>query len=221
MLVGIVLVRVFEKLNPRATKRTMVVMGTSVLLVRAQELLEGSVPFAALLAVMATGFIILERREHMAHEISAKLGKFWVFASIMLFTLVGAQVDISVAAESGVAGAILIACGLLARSCGVVLCLIRSPLTYAERGFVVASYLPKATVQAAMGAVPLTAMLAAGMPRQPGEVMLAVAVLSILITAPIGAIAIKCIGERVLEPGDSSEHEARDAALESAGRTRE
>ncbi len=140
LLAGWALLKLFEKFNPRATKRTMIVIGLSIVLVHLQQVLEGIVPFAALLAVMAMGFIILEKRERMAHEISAKLGKFWVFASIMLFTLVGAQVDISLAWDTGLPGLALIVCGLVARSLGVLLSLVKSPLTMPERFFAVVSY---------------------------------------------------------------------------------
>ncbi len=185
LVVGWLLLKMFERFNPRATKRTMIVIGVSVLLVRLQHVLEGcGIPFAALLAVMATGFIILEKREHMAHEISSKLGKLWVFASIMLFTLVGAKVDVSLAWHTGLAGLGLIVCGLVARSIGVLLALIRSPLNQSERLFAMVSYWPKATVQAAMGAVPLFAMTELGMQTNPGEVILAVSVLSIVFTSP-------------------------------------
>ena len=214
--VGWILLKLFERFNPRATKRTMIVIGVSVLLMQVQHVLEEvGVSFAALLAVMATGFIILEKREHIAHEISAKLGKLWVFASIMLFTLVGAQVDVSLAWRTGGAGLGLIVCGLVARSIGVWLALLKSPLNLKERAFAVVSYWPKATVQAAMGAVPLGAMKASGMNEEPGQIMLAVAVLSIVFTAPLGAVAIKVVGERVLAPASTDEHVAQDALLES------
>lgn len=206
LLIGWLLLKLFEKFNPRATKRTMIMIGVSIILMRLGDLLEGvGVPFAALLAVMATGFIILERREDIAHEISSKLGKLWVFASIMLFVLVGAQVDISQVWTTGLAGLGLIVCGLTARSCGVLLALIGSPLNGRERFFSVVSYWPKATVQAAMGAVPLLAMTAAGMPTEPGSVILAVAVLSIVCTAPLGAVAIKLVGEYALQPEPESD----------------
>jgi len=216
LLLGGLLIKLFGRFNPRATKRTMIVIGVSILLVRCQDLLgEIGVPFAALLAVMAMGFVFLEKCEHMAHEISSKLGKFWVFASIMLFTLVGAQVDVSMAWKTGLVGLLLVASGLVARSAGVMLSLIGSPLSLPERGFVVVSYWPKATVQAAMGAVPLMAMQAAGMQSTPGNVILAVAVTSIIFTAPLGAVAIKFIGERVLEPAPESGHAALNALSES------
>ena len=216
LLIGFLLLKLFERFNPRATKRTMIVIGVSVLLVRFEHVLDGfGIPFAALLAVMATGFIILEKREHMAHEISSKLGKLWVFASIMLFTLVGAQVDVSLAWNTGLAGLGLIVCGLAARSAGVLLSLIKSPLTARERLFAVVSYWPKATVQAAIGAVPLMAMKEAGMQQTPGNVILAVAVMSIVFTAPLGALAIKTVGGLVLRPEPDASPSALDAVTES------
>lgn len=211
LIVGWLLLKIFEKFNPRATKRTMVMIGVAILLVRLEHTLGNiGIPFAALLAVMATGFIILEKREHMAHEISSKLGKLWVFASIMLFVLVGAQVDIALAWKTGLPGLGLIICGLIARSCGVLVALIGSPLNGPERLFSVVSYWPKATVQAAMGAVPLMAMVGAGMPEGPGNVILAVSVLSIIFTAPIGAVAIKFVGEYALQT-ESDENNATGA----------
>ena len=215
-LIGWILLRLFERFNPRATKRMLIVLGISVLLVHFQSVLERyGIPFAALPAVMATGFVILEKREHMAHEISSKLGKLWIFASIMLFTLVGAQVDIALAWQSGLAGVGLIVCGLIARSGGVLLSLLGSPLNGRERLFAVVSYWPKATVQAAVGAVPLMAMRANGMDTAAGEVILAVAVLSIMVTAPLGAVAIKLAGERALALPGGDEHAAMDALQES------
>jgi len=211
---GWLLYRFFQRFDPRATKRVLILLGLSVLLVRTEYLLEGVIPFASLLAVMAIGFVILEKREHFAHEISAKLGKLWVFAEIILFVLVGAQVDIRVATHTGLMGALLVFLGLIARSIGTYICLIGSDLTLAERMFVVVSYIPKATVQAAIGAAPLAAMKLAGMNAGPGEVILAVAVLSILLTAPIGAWAINFLGNRVLETAPAGD-EATQAALES------
>lgn len=215
LILGAVLYRLFDRFNPRATKRTLIVVGVSILLVRVQQLLDGHIPFAALLAVMALGFVILEKREHMAHELSAKLGKIWVFASILLFTLVGAQVNLPVARDAGVAGLCLIVCGLIARSAGVWLCLLRSPLNYKERLFAVISYWPKATVQAAIGAVPLATMIALGRDPAPGNVILAVAVLSILFTAPLGAWLIAWAGPRLLTDDGSADHAALDAVRES------
>ena len=177
----------------------MVILGISIFFVEGEHLVEDFLPFAALLAVMAIGFIILEKREDMAHEMSAKLSKLWVFAEILLFVLVGAQVNLNVAFTSGAVGALVVFLGLSVRSMGTYLCLLRSNLNEAERRFVVISYCPKATVQAAIGGAPLLAMKSAGMNTQPGEVILATAVLSIILTAPLGAWLIDWYGNRVLE----------------------
>jgi len=217
LLLGWLMYHLFDRFNPRATKRTLIVVGVSIMLVRVQQLLEGTVPFAALLAVMALGFIILEKREHMAHELSAKLGKVWIFASLLLFTLVGAQVNIPVARDAGLAGIGLICCGLAARSGGVLLCLIGSPLNWRERLFTLIAYWPKATVQAAIGAVPLATMTQMGRDTAPGAVILAVAVLSILFTAPLGAWLIAWLGPRLLTDDGPIEHAALDAVRESEG----
>lgn len=215
LAVGWMLYMLFQRFNPRATKRVLIILGLSVLLVRVEHLLENIVPFAALLAVMSIGFLILEKREHYAHEISARLGKIWVFAEILLFAMVGAQVNVRVAWHAGLAGSVLIALALIARSGGVYLCLLKTNLTFKERVFVIISYIPKATVQAAIGAAPLAAMKAAGMASEPGEIILAVAVLSILLTAPIGALAISALGPRTLQVAPATISQARDAALES------
>jgi solute carrier family 9B (sodium/hydrogen exchanger), member 1/2 len=196
---GWILYRVFRRFNPRATKRLLAILGVSIVLVGIEPHVESVVPFAALLAVMGIGAIILAKSEPMAHEISGKLAKVWVFAQILLFTLVGAQVDVGVAWQAGLAGSALIGLALVARSAGTWLCLLGSPLTAAERLFVVMAYLPKATVQAAIGGAPLVAMHAAGMPTGPGQVILAVAVLGILLTAPLGAWAIAVAGKRLLK----------------------
>ncbi len=217
LIIGVVLFRIFRHFDPRATKRVLILLGLSVLLVRAEHLMQPWLPFAALLAVMAMGFIILEKDDHTAHEISAKLGKIWVFAEIVLFTMVGAQVNLEIAFEAGLAGAVLIALGLVARSIGTYGCLLGSDLNVDERMFVVISYLPKATVQAAIGGAPLAAMALAGMATGPGEIILAVAVLSIVLTAPLGAWAISVTGEKVLKVDPPGFHDARDAVIESEG----
>lgn len=214
--VGGLLWRMFERFDPRATKRVLILIGVAVLMVDFEHKTQAWLPFAALVAVMAVGFQILEKREHMAHELSAKLAKIWVFAEIILFTMVGAQVDIAVALRAGGAGALLIAAALAARSLGGYLCMLGSGLNWGERTFVVLAYIPKATVQAAIGAAPLAAMSRAGMDTRPGETILAVAVLSIILTAPLGAWLAQISGERFLtEDAGETADDARRAALES------
>ena len=210
---------IFDRHIPRATKRVLVIIAVSVLLLNMEAVLQNWIPFAALLSVMSIGYIILNKREHYAHEMSAKLGKLWIIAEIILFTMVGAQVNIEVAFHSGVAGVLIILTGLIARSLGSYICLIGSNLNMNERMFVVISYLPKATVQAAIGGSPILAMQVAGMNTAPGDTILAVAVLSILLTAPLGAWAISVVGKRVLELNtDPIKTEAYYAAMESKNR---
>lgn len=216
LLVGVCLYRLFDRFDPRATKRVLIIIAMSIMMVRLQHILAGYVPFAGLVSAMAIGFVILEKREHMAHEISAKLARIWVFAEIILFSMVGAQVNLSVAWQAGLAGAGVIGLGLAARGVGVLLCLLRSRLDLKERLFVLVSFSPKATVQAAIGAAPLMAMQTAGMNTGPGEVILAIAVLSIILTAPTGAWAIARLGDRVLAVAPESYHDAYDAATESS-----
>jgi len=196
---GLFFYKLFDRFNPRATKRLLVILGASIVLVAVEPVMEKFIPFAALLAVMAMGMIILEQNEYMAHEISSRLSKVWIFAEILLFTLVGAQVDIHVALKAGLAGSIIIGLGLIARSIGTYTCLLGSTFSFKERIFIVISYIPKATVQAAIGGAPLIAMKAAGMNTGPGELILAIAVLSIILTAPLGAWAISFVGNRVLK----------------------
>jgi NhaP-type Na+/H+ or K+/H+ antiporter len=190
---GFALYLTFRKYRPRATKKSMIVIGAAVLLTWLEEELRHYIPVSALLGVMTLGFILLEKSEPMARQISKKLSKVWVAAEILLFALVGAQVDINIAWEAGFAGAALIFIGLAARSIGTYICVAGTELNTRERIFCVISYLPKATVQAAIGAIPLGAGV------EGGEVILAVAVLSILLTAPLGAIGMDITGKRLLE----------------------
>lgn len=189
---GYVLYRLFEHFHLRATKMTIVVVACSILLMWLEEELKTRLEMSALIGVMTVGVILLEKTEHRAHKISEKLSKVWIFAEILLFVLVGAQVDVRVALDAGAAGALLIFVGLIARSIGTYVSVLGAGLNFREKLFCVISYIPKATVQAAIGAVPLEA----GIPA--GEVILAVSVLSILITAPLGAIGIMYTGRRWL-----------------------
>lgn len=195
---GYFLYKLFTKSDWRPPKRTMLVMGISIVLTWLETVCENHVPVASLLGVMAIGFIILEKSEPIAHIISQKLKKLWIFAELLLFVLVGAQVNIHVAWKAGLAGTLVIFIGLVFRSVGTYLSLLGTPFDWKEKLFCVVSYIPKATVQAAIGAVPLAAGVVSG------EVILAVAVLSIVLTAPIGAIGIMIFGEKVLDHGKLS-----------------
>ena len=193
ILTGLIIYRIFVKYRPRATKKGLILIGISILFVWFEGAIENIIHISALIGIMTIGFIILEKSESMAHVISKKLGKVWIFAEILLFVLVGAQVDIHVAWDAGLAGALVICIGLIFRSIGTYISIIGTGYDFKEKMFCIVAYIPKATVQAAIGAVPL----AAGV--DGGEIILAVAVLSIILTAPVGAIGIKLIGERVLK----------------------
>lgn len=191
-LAGYFLYRVFQKYKPRATKMTLMVVSVSIILTWLEEELKTAFAMSALLGVMTVGFVLLEKSETRAHKISQKLAKTWIFAEILLFVLVGAQVNIQVAWQAGLPGAILIFSALAARSLGTYWSLWGSDLNLKEKMFCVIAYIPKATVQAAIGAVPLEL----GVPG--GEIILALAVLSILLTAPLGAVGISLTGDRWL-----------------------
>ncbi len=192
VIVGIALTFIFKKYHMRDTKKTFILIAAAIMLTGVEDLVKNIVPVASLLGVMAIGFMLLEKYSKVANRLSLKLNKVWVIAEIFLFVLVGAQVNIYVAAGSGLLGLIIIILGLMARSIGVLISLLGTNLNAKERLFCVISYIPKATVQAAMGAVPL----AAGV--KSGELILAIAVLSIFVTAPLGAIGIKIAGEKLL-----------------------
>jgi solute carrier family 9B (sodium/hydrogen exchanger), member 1/2 len=192
-LAGYLLFSLFERYKVRATKMTIVVVAVSILLTWLEDTVKTRIAMSALLGVMTVGFVILEKAEIRAHKISQKLGKIWIFAEILIFVLVGAEVNIRVAWEAGLAGAALIFIALIGRSIGTYLSVMGTDLNFRERMFCVISYIPKATVQAAIGAVPLE------MGVKSGETILAVAVLSILLTAPLGAIGMILTGERWLE----------------------
>ncbi|MDI6853225.1 MAG: sodium:proton antiporter [Deltaproteobacteria bacterium] len=198
LIPGYLLYKLFSKFDFVSPRRTIIVLGVAIVLTWVEDLTHQFIPMASLLGVMALGFIILERQESLAHQISQKLKRVWVFAELLLFVLVGAQVNLSVAWDSGLAGLAVIFGALVFRSAGTYLSVLGAGLDWREKLFCVVSYIPKATVQAAIGAIPLEA----GVPG--GEVILAVAVLSILATAPIGAIGIALFGERVLKRDEMS-----------------
>ena len=192
MLLGAFLARRGEAVRPG--ERTVLVLGLALLLMAAETALEGVAPFSGLLAVMGMAAALRIRLgEAQTQRLCAQLGELWIAAEALLFVLVGAAVDVRYMLGAG-AGAVALILGALAvRSLGVCLCTAGTPFTGRERLFCVLAYLPKATVQAAIGGVPL----ALGMPC--GDLVLSVAVLSILLTAPLGAIAIDRSAPKLLE----------------------
>ncbi len=192
VVVGMSIVVIFQNFHIRDTKKALILLGTAIVFTSIEDALKDVIPIASLLGVMTIGFILLEKYPKVANRLAEKFNKIWVFAELLLFVLVGAQVNIYVALNSGLVGFLIIAVGLIGRSVGVLISLARTNLNWKERFFCVFAYIPKATVQAAIGAVPL----AVGIPS--GEIILAISVLSIIITAPLGAIAIKITGEKWL-----------------------
>lgn len=178
----------------RNSTKVIIVLGTSFLMLAAEDWLEGIVPLSGLLAIMSLSLVIAMRSvPSVTQRLREKYGKLWLAAELILFVLVGAAVDIRYTLEAGLGAVLMILIGLLFRSVGVWLCLLKTPLNLKERLYCVIAYLPKATVQAAIGSVPLSL----GLPC--GRLVLSVAVLSILITAPLGAIGMDLSYTHLLE----------------------
>ena len=184
VIVGMVLVKFFRMFHMRDSVKLLIILSFSFLLIELQNQLEGIVPFSGLLAIMSLGIVIKRKYDILAKRLSGKYNKLWVAAEIFLFVLVGATVDLKYAVVAGVSAVLLVAGALVFRMIGVALCLIKTDLSRKERLFCMVAYVPKATVQAAIGAIPLTMGLSCG------QIVLTIAVLSILITAPFGAICI-------------------------------
>ena len=193
VIVGMVLVKFFRTFHMRDSVKLLIILSFSFLLIELQNQLEGIVPFSGLLAIMSLGIVIKRKYDILAKRLSGKYNKLWVAAEIFLFVLVGATVDLKYAAVAGVSAVLLVAGALVFRMIGVALCLIKTDLSRKERLFCMVAYVPKATVQAAIGAIPLTMGLSCG------QIVLTIAVLSILITAPFGAICIDNLYKKLLE----------------------
>ncbi len=174
----------FKKVHIRDSSKVLILLSTAFLLVAAEKILEYIVPFSGLLAVMAVGVAVLRFHPTLAGRLSTKFSKLWVAAEILLFVLVGATVDIRYAISAGGKVVVLLILVLAFRLIGVFVCLLRTQLNSKERLFCMVAYIPKATVQAAIGGIPLAMGLSCG------PIVLTVAVLSILITAPLGALGV-------------------------------
>lgn len=193
LIAGYILVRLFKKFHIRDSVKVVILLSVSFLLLELEKKIGEKVPFSALIAVMSIGVGILKNYDVLAKRLSAKFSKLWVAAEILLFVLVGATVDIKYAVAAGVLALILILGALIFRMAGVFCCLLGSKLDTKERAFTMMAYTPKATVQAAIGGIPLAMGLACG------ELTLTVAVLSILVTAPLGAFAIDYSYKKLLK----------------------
>lgn len=178
----------------RNSMKVIIVLGFSFLLIAIEGWLEGKVSVSGLLAVVSMACVLkYKSTEFVSKRLSEKFGKLWLAAEVVLFVLVGAAVDIRYTLSAGLAAVLMIVVALVCRAVGVLLCVAGTQLSWKERIFCVIAYLPKATVQAAIGSVPLSV----GLPC--GKIILSVAVLAIIITAPIGAIGIDCSYKTLLE----------------------
>lgn len=184
LILGWVLALFFRKVHMRDSIKVVILLSLAFLLVAAEDALEGIFPFSGLLAVMAAGVGLQRWRGVVAQRLSLKFSKLWVAAEVSLFVLVGAAVDLRYAVSAGVLAVLAVLGCLCFRAVGVLVCVAGSGFKWKEKLFCVLAYLPKATVQAAIGGVPLAMGLGCG------QIVLTVAVIAILITAPLGALAI-------------------------------
>ncbi len=192
ILLGIILIKFFQYFHMRDSVKLLIILSFSFLLIELQNRLEGIIPISGLLAIMSLGMIIKQKYDILAKRLSGKYNKLWIVAEIFLFVLVGATVDLRYALSAGISAILLVLGALLFRMFGVALSLIKTNLNRNERLFCMLAYMPKATVQAAIGSIPLSMGLACG------QIVLTVAVLSILITAPLGAICVDNLYKKLL-----------------------
>ena len=202
IFLGYLLSKFFERVHVRDTVKVIVILCVSFLLVTAEDRIKGPVTFSALIAIMFMGIAVQKYRREVSVRLSAKFNRLWVCAELVLFVLVGAAVDIHYVSGAALYAVILIFGVLVFRMLGVLLCLARTNLTWKERLFCMLAYTPKATVQAAIGGVPLSLGLSCG------NMVLTIAVMAILITAPLGAFFIEVSHKKLLEhykaPEDSA-----------------
>lgn len=196
---GFILYFIFEtaykhKRCIRNSTKLIIILGVSFLLVTVEDRLEGKVALSGLLAVVSMACVLkIKCTGSVSQRLSAKFGKLWIAAEVILFVLVGAAVDIRYTLEAGGTAVLMIFAALIFRAAGVMLCTVKTGFTWKERLFCVIAYLPKATVQAAIGSVPLAAGL------ECGKIVLSVAVMAIIITAPLGAFGMDISYKKLLK----------------------
>ena len=195
---GLFLTLLFRRFHVRDTGKTLILLSLAFLLLSLEEALSGTLAFSGLLAVMAMGATLQQGSYEAARRLSGKFSRLWVGAEVLLFVLVGASVNVGYAAQGGLLAIILLLGVLIFRLSGVFLSLVKTPLNGKERLFAAMAYLPKATVQAAIGGLPLAMGLASG------ELILTVAVTSIFLTAPLGALLVDHLKVRLLGAPEGS-----------------
>lgn len=195
LLLGILMAYFFREIHIRDTSKVLIILSVSFLLVVIEDWLTTSITFSALIAIMFIGIGLQRKRQVVAQRLSVKYGKLWVAAEVFLFVLVGATVNIEYLGNVGIKAIVVILGALVFRMFGVFVCLLGTSLNAKERLFAMMAYTPKATVQAAIGGIPLSLGFACG------DTILTVAVLAIVLTAPLGAFAIDLSYRKFLKAG--------------------
>lgn len=190
--IGILLAYYFKKVHIRDTSKVLIILSISFLLVVTEEQLTTTITFSALIAIMFIGIGLQKKREAVAKRLSIKYGKLWVASEVLLFVLVGATVNIEYLGKVGWKAFIVILGAIVFRMLGVFMCLLGTSMNRKERIFIMMAYTPKATVQAAIGGIPLALGFSCG------DTVLTVAVLAIVLTAPLGAFAIDLSYKKML-----------------------
>ena len=192
VFVGILLVWFFKKYHMRDSVKVLIILSISFLLLELQNRLDGIISVSGLLAIMSMGITLNQKYNILAKRLSVKYNKLWLGAEVFLFVLVGIAVNMKYAVAAGIVVIVLVVCALVFRMIGVAISLVKTELDNKERLFCAVAYTPKATVQAAIGTIPLSMGLACG------DMVLTVAVISILLTAPFGAICVDNLYKKLL-----------------------
>ena len=198
--VGMFFIWFFKKFHMRDSIKVLILLSVSFLLLELQNRMESVIAISGLLAIMSMGIIIKQKYDVLAKRLSVKYNKLWIGSEIFLFVLVGIAVDLSYAKRAGAAVIFMVITALIFRMSGVELSLVKTNLNKKERLFCAIAYTPKATVQAAIGTIPLAMGLSCG------EIVLTVAVVSILLTAPFGAICVDNLYKKLLEKMDEKSY---------------
>lgn len=193
LFIGYSIAYFFKKVHIRDTTKVLIILSISLLLVVFEDSLTTPITFASLISIMFIGIGLQKKRENVAKRLSVKYGKLWVAAEVFLFVLVGATVNVGYLGKVGIRALLVIIGAILFRMAGVFICLLGTELNIKERMFAMMAYTPKATVQAAIGGIPLALGLACG------DTVLTVAVLAIMLTAPLGAFAIDLFYKKLLK----------------------
>ena len=196
IIVGLILSYILKKTNFKTAINILIIISSSFLMIGLENMLKDYISISSLLGIMVTGIVLLFMNKEKAKQLSDGYNNLWIFFEIILFVLVGATVDFSYAINNGLMAILILIIGLLFRTLGVLLCLIKTKLTFKERLFTILAYIPKATVQASIGGIALSLGLSCG------SIILTVSVISILITAPIGAILIDNLSSKLLDRTD-------------------